>query len=67
MRTPDAILQEVWRIKDAAYKDAQGNSQRFIDQLRLRSVELRRGLDLKELQVSAQSSDQLTARPQLPC
>jgi hypothetical protein len=67
MRTPDAILQEVWQIKDAAYKDAQGNSQRFIDQLRLRSVELRRGLDLKELEVSAQSSAQLTARPQLPC
>jgi hypothetical protein len=67
MRTPDAILQEVWQIKDTAYKDAQGNSQCFIDQLRLRSVELRRGLDLKELEVSAQSSDQLTASPQLPC
>lgn len=50
MRTPDAVLQEVWQIKDAAYEKAGRNADRFIEELRQRSAELRRGLHLQELQ-----------------
>ena len=49
MRQVDAILQEVWRIKDAAYKRAGNNSQLFAAQLLERSAQLRVGLDLKEI------------------
>ncbi len=53
MKTPDAVLQEVWQIKDAAYAQAGNNSQRFVEQLRQRSEQLRQGLGLKEWTVSA--------------
>lgn len=66
MRTPDAVLQEIWQIKDAAYKNAQGNSQRFVEQLRLRSAQLRLGLDLKEMNMPMRSSASLAARSQSP-
>ena len=52
MRQADAILQEVWRIKDTAYKQAGSNSQRFVAQLLERSAQLRAGLDLKEVQTA---------------
>ncbi len=49
MRVPDAVLQEVWRIKDESVRAAAGSSQRFVEQIRLRSAELRQGLNLKAL------------------
>jgi hypothetical protein len=57
MRTPDAVLQEVWQIKDAAYEEAGRNADRFVKQLRQRSAELRRGLDLQELLTPEQAPD----------
>ncbi len=53
MKTPDVVLQEIWQIKDAAYAQAGHNSQRFVEQLRQRSEQLRQGLSLKEWTVSA--------------
>lgn len=50
MRKPDAVLQEVWQIKDAAYERVGRDAHRFVEQLRQHSAELRRGLNLKELQ-----------------
>ena len=66
MRTPDAVLQEVWQIKDAAFKNVGNDSQRFVEQLRLRSAQLRQGLDLKEWQSPGQPSKPLAASTQLP-
>ena len=47
MKTPDSVLQEIWQIKDAAYEQAGRNSQRFVEQLRQRSEQLRQGLNVK--------------------
>lgn len=49
MRVPDAVLQEVWKIKDESVRSAAGSSQRFVEQIRQRSAELRQGLNLKVL------------------
>jgi hypothetical protein len=57
MRTSDAVLQEVWQIKDAAYEKAGRNADRFVKQLRQQSAELRRGLDLQELPTPARAPD----------
>jgi hypothetical protein len=57
MRTPDAVLQEVWQIKDAAYEKAGRNADRFVEQLRQRSAELRLGLNLQELPIPVRAAD----------
>jgi hypothetical protein len=66
MKTPDAVLQEIWQIKDAAYDQAGRNSQRFVDQLRQRSAQLRQGLKLKEWPASVPLAAGITARNVLP-
>jgi hypothetical protein len=66
MKTPDAVLQEVWKIKDAAYAQAGSDSQRFVDQLRQRSEQLRQGLGLKEWTISAPAPADSAAPPVLP-
>ncbi len=57
MRTPDAVLQEVWQIKDAAYEKAGRNADLFVEQLRQRRAELRHGLNLQELPIPVRTSD----------
>ena len=64
MRQADAILQEVWRIKDTAYKQAGSNSQLFVAQLLERSAQLRAGLDLKDIHtVDRRKSPPLPSMP----
>lgn len=58
MRTPDAVLQEVWQIKDAAYKRAGSDSQRFVQQLLERSAALRQGLALRAISAEDRCEDQ---------
>lgn len=57
MRKPDAVLQEVWQIKDSAYEKSGRNAARFVEKLRQHSAELRRGLNLKELQAPLRPMD----------
>jgi hypothetical protein len=52
MRGPDAVLQEVWRVKDTAFAQAGYDAQRFVQQLQARSAQLRQGLALKPLEVA---------------
>lgn len=66
MKKPDAVLQEVWQIKDAAYAQSGGNSQRFVEQLRQRSEQLRQGLKLKEWKPSESSVADSAAPRVLP-
>jgi len=49
MKQPDAVLQEIWQIKDAAFDAVGRDSQRFVAQLRARSAHLREGLALRPL------------------
>jgi hypothetical protein len=63
---PAAALQEIWQIKDAAYDQAGRNSQRFVEQLRQRSAQLRQGLTVKEWPASAPLAASITARNVLP-
>jgi hypothetical protein len=44
MRQADAVLQEVWRIKDAALAQAGGDGHRLVQQLREQSAKLRADL-----------------------
>ena len=46
MRAPDAILQEVWQIKDEAFRQAGSDPARFVQALKARSLALREGLGL---------------------
>ncbi len=41
MKHPDAVLQEIWQIKDTAFDAVGRDSQRFVAQLRARSAQLR--------------------------
>jgi hypothetical protein len=41
MRQADAVLQEVWRIKDAALAQVGGDGHRLVQQLREQSAKLR--------------------------
>jgi hypothetical protein len=41
MKQADAVLQEVWRIKDAALKQAGGDGHQLVQQLREQSAALR--------------------------
>lgn len=54
MRSPDAVLLEVWRVKDAAFAQAGFDSKRFVQQLQGRSSQLRQGLGLKPLELAPQ-------------
>ena len=55
LKQPDAVLQEIWQIKDAAFEAAGRDSQRFVEQLRARSVQLREGYALRPLHVKSQA------------
>ena len=55
MKPADAVLQEVWRVKDAAFKAAGHDAQRFVNELRERSAQLREGLHLRTLDVKSQA------------
>ncbi len=55
MKQPDAVLQEIWQIKDAAFDAVGGDSQRFVAQLRARSAQLREGLALRPLNTKSQA------------
>ena len=46
MRAPDAVLQEVWQIKDEAFRQAGNDPARFVEALKARSLGLREGLGL---------------------
>jgi hypothetical protein len=41
MRQADAVLQEVWRVKDAALAQVGGDGHRLVQQLREQSAKLR--------------------------
>ena len=49
MKQPDAVLQEIWRVKDVAFEAAGGDPHRFVAQLQARSAQLREGLALRPL------------------
>jgi hypothetical protein len=66
VKTPDAVLQEIWQIKDAAYAQAEHNSQRFVEQLRQRSEQLRQGLALREWKASAPGASGSSAPKVIP-
>ena len=55
LKQPDAVLQEIWQIKDAAFEAAGRDSQRFVQQLRARSAQLREGYALRPLHVKSQA------------
>jgi hypothetical protein len=49
MKTPDAVLQELWSIKDAEYRQSGNDGHTLVAQLRAQSAALRAGLQLKPL------------------
>ena len=55
MKPADAVLQEVWRVKDAAFEAAGHDAKRFVNELRERSAQLREGLHLRALDVKSQA------------
>lgn len=44
-RRADAVIQELWRIKDAAFEAAGCDPKRFLQQLRERSSEQRKTVE----------------------
>ena len=63
MRPADAVLQEVWRIKDAAFEAAGHDAKRFVNELRERSAQLREGLHLRTLDVKSKAPQSLSKPP----
>ena len=55
LKQPDTVLQEIWQIKDAAFEAAGRDSQRFVEQLRARSAQLREGCTLRPLHVKSKA------------
>ncbi len=61
-RQADAVIQELWRIKDAAFEAAGHDPKRFVQQLRERSSELRNTVDQRE--AATVISSQFKPQPQ---
>ncbi len=65
MKQADAVLQEIWQIKDAAFQAAGQDTKRFVADLQARSAQLREGCALRPLNVASQAP-RLTAKSGLP-
>lgn len=46
MRAPDTVLQEVWQIKNEAFRQAGNDPVHFVQALKASSLALREGLGL---------------------
>ncbi len=55
MKHPDAVLQEIWQIKDTAFDAVGRDSKLFVAQLRARSAQLCEGLALRPLNTKSQA------------
>ncbi len=62
IRQADAVIQELWRIKDAAFEAAGQDPKRFIQQVRERSAKLREALQ----PVVSPNSAKTASKNQLP-
>ncbi len=55
-RQPDAVIQELWRVKDAAFEAAGRDPQQFVRILREKSEGLRQRLNQPAPALPVQSS-----------
>lgn len=56
-RQADAVIQELWRIKDASFEAAGCDPRRFLQQLREKNAELRSAVE------NAANSNATNAQP----